>query len=657
MRPNLRASALCWVVVFFLCSITVKSSSWQDNVRPKLYAKLNTRDYQSFSGTLKTAEKNESVNDYFTVMLYTHMADEALLVGAKNILYKLSVEELRLRQTLTWHSIDLDRDSCLVKGKSAQECQNYIKVLQQYEQDPDRYMICGTNAYKPSCRIYVDERGSYVLREDSAGLGVAPFSPWHNSTAVLVNEDLYAGTVADFAGVDPLIFKEPLRTQQYDSTQLNPPDFVGSFANQDFVYFFFREDAVEHTNCGKTVFSRVARVCKNDKGGPNKFKYSWTSFLKARLNCSVPGDYPFYFDEIQAVSGLIQGQYGQGPIENNLEEMPEKDAIFYATFTTAPNAIGGSAVCAFRLREVQDAFSGSFKEQRDMSANWLPVPEHKVPNPRPGACSNDSKALPDSYINFVKTHSLMDEPVPPFFGSPVLVRTGLVSRFTTIAVDPQVGTTEGKTFDVIFVGTSKGRIIKSINAVSSDHRDKVETVVIEELQVFDPDVIIKDLKVMGGGLAGRKSLGRLAVMSTAELRSVAVQRCDRATNCGDCVALQDPYCAWDVRASRCSSGGIEFLFSHFCVRFVIIFYSSDWTSNMAKSFLQSVTKGSHPGCPRGEDAQASSPAPKYSYGYYEQPLGQVVNIVDNHKKHDDSAIADKANNVNDNSVQVRILNE
>ena len=576
MKPrSWRASALSSVVVFFLCSITVHSSSWQENIRPKLYAKLNSRDYQSFSGTLKKAEKNESVNDYFTVMLYTHMADEALLVGARNILYKLSVEELRLRQTLTWYSIELDRDSCLVKGKSAQECQNYIKVLQQYDQDPDRYMICGTNAYKPSCRVYVDERGSYVLREDSPGLGVAPFSPWHNSTAVLVNEDLYAGTVADFTGVDPIIFKEPLRTQQYDSTQLNSPDFVGSFSHMDFVYFFFREDAVEHTNCGKNVFSRVARVCKNDKGGPNKFKYSWTSFLKARLNCSVPGDYPFYFDEVQAVSGLIEGLYGQGPLENSIdEEPPEKDAIFYATFTTAPNSIGGSAICAFRLREVSDAFSGAFKEQRDMSANWLPVPEHKVPQPRPGACSNDTKTLPDSYINFVKTHSLMDEPVPPFFGSPVLIRTGLVSRFTTIAVDPQVGTTEGKTFDVIFVGTSKGRIIKAINALSSDSRDKVETVVIEELQVFDPDVVIKELKVMGGGLAGRKSLGRLAVMANTELRSVAVQRCDRATNCGDCVALQDPYCAWDVRASRCSSGGTYQDFRNFLnVKKIQFFFS------------------------------------------------------------------------------------
>ena len=60
-------------------------------------------------------------------------------------------------------------------GNNAEECQNYIKVLQQYENDPDRYLICGTNAYKPSCRIYVDERGSYVMREPFNGLGLAPF--------------------------------------------------------------------------------------------------------------------------------------------------------------------------------------------------------------------------------------------------------------------------------------------------------------------------------------------------------------------------------------------------------------------------------------------------------------------------------------------------
>ena len=140
----------------------------------------------------------------------------------------------------------------------------------------------------------------------------------------------------------------------------------------------------------------------------------------------------------------------------------------------------------------------------------------------------------------------------------------LLFFFICLAVDPQVGTTEGKTFDIIFVGTTRGRVIKAINAQSADSRSGVDTIVIEELQVFDPNVIIRDVKVMGGGLAGRKSLGRLAVMSDLEVRSLAVQRCDRAITCADCVALQDPYCAWDIRASRCSSG--------------------DWTSNMANRY-------------------------------------------------------------------------
>ena len=31
-------------------------------------------------------------------------------------------------------------------------------------------------------------------------------------------------------------------------------------------FLFFREIAVEYMNCGKAVFSRVARVCKRDTG-------------------------------------------------------------------------------------------------------------------------------------------------------------------------------------------------------------------------------------------------------------------------------------------------------------------------------------------------------------------------------------------------------
>ncbi len=52
----------------------------------------------------------------------------------------------------------------------------------------------------------------------------------------------------------------------------------------------------------QAVYSRVARICKNDRGGPHKFKKRWTTFLKTRLNCSVSGDVPFYFNEIQSTA-------------------------------------------------------------------------------------------------------------------------------------------------------------------------------------------------------------------------------------------------------------------------------------------------------------------------------------------------------------------
>ena len=55
----------------------------------------------------------------------------------------------------------------------------------------------------------------------------------------------------------------------------------------------------------QTVYSRVGRVCKKDKGGPHRWSNRWTSFLKSRLNCSLPGDFPFYFNEIRKFDGFI----------------------------------------------------------------------------------------------------------------------------------------------------------------------------------------------------------------------------------------------------------------------------------------------------------------------------------------------------------------
>lgn len=51
----------------------------------------------------------------------------------------------------------------------------------------------------------------------------------------------------------------------------------------------------------------MARVCKNDMGGSQRvLEKQWTSFLKARLNCSVPGDSHFYFNVIHAVTDILE---------------------------------------------------------------------------------------------------------------------------------------------------------------------------------------------------------------------------------------------------------------------------------------------------------------------------------------------------------------
>ncbi|GIX98563.1 semaphorin-2A [Caerostris extrusa] len=92
------------------------------------------------------------------------------------------------------------------------------------------------------------------------------------------------------------------RTIKYDSKWLDKPNFVGSYDIGEHVYFFFRESAVEYINCGKSIYSRVARVCKKDTGGKNILSKNWASFLKARLNCSIPGEFPFYFNEIRRAS-------------------------------------------------------------------------------------------------------------------------------------------------------------------------------------------------------------------------------------------------------------------------------------------------------------------------------------------------------------------
>uniref|UniRef100_A0A8C8M160 Sema domain-containing protein n=1 Tax=Oncorhynchus tshawytscha TaxID=74940 RepID=A0A8C8M160_ONCTS len=326
-------------------------------------------------------------------------------------------------QKLTWRSKDVAK--CTVRGRNSDECYNYVKVL--VPRNDETLFACGTNAFNPTCRNYkmttLEQVGEEVL-----GQARCPFESGQSNLGLFAGGDFYSATMTDFLASDAVIYRSlgddspVLRTVKYDSKWLREPHFHHAIEYGNYVYFFLSEIAVEYTTLGKVVFSRVARVCKNDNGGsPRVLERYWTSFLKARLNCSVPGDSFFYFDVLQSLTNVLQ--------------INQRPAVV-GVFTTQANSIPGSAVCAFYMDDIEKAFNGKFKEQKTSDSAWTPVPEEQVPKPRPGSCAGDGPAsaykssinFPDDTLTFIKSYPLMDEAVPSVNDRPCFTRT--TSRYS-----------------------------------------------------------------------------------------------------------------------------------------------------------------------------------------------------------------------------------
>lgn len=126
----------------------------------------------------------------------------------------------------------------------------------------------------------------------------------------------------------------------------------------------------------------------------------------------------------------------------------------------------GSAVCTFSLESIQEVFNGKFKEQATSSSAWLPVLSSKVPEPRPGLCVNDTQTLPDSVLNFIRGHPLMDSAVAHDNGKPVFYKRDI--QFSKLVVDRLE--VDGLPFTVFYVATSK----------ISDDSERQKTVMVND---------------------------------------------------------------------------------------------------------------------------------------------------------------------------------
>ncbi|TRY95412.1 hypothetical protein DNTS_000416 [Danionella cerebrum] len=477
----------------------------------------------SAEGRLVSTFSVDGVSNYSALLLSPD--ENKIYVGARENIFSLSLDNIsvtHLQKTLTWSTPERKRTECIFKGKDPQtDCFNYIKILLRL--NSTHMFACGTYAFSPVCS-YIGEQ----IMED--GRGRCPFNPEYRSTAITVDGELYTATVSNFQGNEPTIYRSlgsgtPLKTEN-SLNWLQDPAFVGSAhingmdqeRTDGQIYFFFSEMGKEFDFFDNTLVSRIARVCKEDQGGERVLQKKWTTFLKAQLLCSLPGD-GFPFNIIQDVFVL--------PAKHR------KNTLLYAVFTSqwSKGQAGSSAVCVFSMEQVDRAFSGRYKEVNRETQQWYTYTQ-PVPEPRPGMCiTNASRQLgigssldmPDKVLNFVKDHFLMDSPAK---SQPVLFTHSV--RYTQIAVHRVQGLQ--RVYHVMFIGTDNGRLQKALNVAGAKH-------VIEEIQLFTVHQSVLQIEL-------DSVKGSLFVASHSGIVQLPVANCSFHNNCGECVLARDPYCAW-----------------------------------------------------------------------------------------------------------------
>ncbi|KAG8002833.1 Semaphorin-3A, partial [Nibea albiflora] len=415
------------------------------------------------------------------------------------------------------------------------ECANFLRVLQPFNQT--HLYVCGTGAFNPRCAFIstsVFQQSEYQTlsySQTECGKGKCPYDPFQKTASAVVDGELYAGITSDFMSRDSAFFRSlgsrrVIRTEQYDSNWLQDAQFVRvaplsetDNPEDDKVYVFFTERAQEAEGAaGKVLYSRVARVCKNDIGGQRSLVNKWSTFQKARMVCSVPGPdgLQTHFDQLQDIF-ILHGK-------------DKKNPLIYGLFTTSSDILNGSAVCVYRMEDVVRAFKGNFLHKEGPQYKWAEF-TGKVPYPRPGTCPSttygsysSTREYPDDVIFFSRTHPLLQENVLPLGERPLLVRVGVHYKFSKLLVD-RVEAVDG-TYDVLFIGTDSGLVLKAIH-LPREHGQSQE-VTLEQLQVFQQWLFV-------GSREGVSQLG----LYQCELYGQA---------CAECCLARDPYCTWDGHA-------------------------------------------------------------------------------------------------------------
>ncbi|XP_043999364.1 semaphorin-4E-like [Gambusia affinis] len=459
-----------------------------------------------------------------------------LFIGGRGKVISLSLDDITKKTSETiWMVSSGEKSECLAKGRSIEDCENYITTL--HTLDDSRIFTCGTRAFKPRCTHLLFKEGSVTMETTTQeGKGRAPFGP-HDDFASLMDDfmkkrKVFMRTGSTYLSTEDKIswFNDPIMI----SINAAETSKSSKYNEDDNLFVFFTEIAVEERRSNLRL-SRVARVCKKDLGGFIILERKWTSFLKARLDCP--------FGDTGSLS-LLQGVFFLKD-ENNVTE-----SLFYTTFTSSPSIVSTpsscsqSAVCAYKLSDIQQVYRGNLLNEISPGVWVKDVGTESYTYPR--SCINDemrakgvktSQNIPGKTLEFTRNHPLMEGVVTPITGKPLLV--GSAAQFSKIVVD-KVTSLDGQQHNVMFISNNSGWVQKAVWSGDDGGR------IIEELQLSQDPQPIRFLQ-----LSSRS--GQLYSTTRTAVVQLSVRDCSRYTSCADCLIARDPYCGWNRRTGLCAA--------------------------------------------------------------------------------------------------------
>ncbi|XP_075072361.1 semaphorin-4G [Mixophyes fleayi] len=525
----MKKHVICYFVVF--CAIIIGYSSKRSTTDMEATPRITVK-YNELS---EVKQFSDDAKNYNTLLLEDEHG--ILYVGARGAIFSLNLSDIShgSKKTIPWEVNYNDSKSCQLKGKNNQtECFNHIRLLQRFNQT--HLYVCGTYAFAPKC-CYIDVKTFRFSKPCEDEKDKCPYDPTIGYTGLLIDGVLYTASGYGFHSVPDIrrdIVPPTLKTEATPLHWLIDAEFVTSalvreslnstVGDDDKIYYFFNERVMEESSefLDKTQVARVARVCKSDMGGKKILQKKWTSFLKARLVCSMP-----YYETLKSMYTLEVGSWDK--------------TVFYGAFILQWRNLEASAVCRYSISVIRKVFEGPYMEYQDSTRKWARY-KGDVPKPRPGSCItnefrnsgyNVSQDLPNNVLDFVKLHPLVYEQVKPDGELPLLMKKNII--YTRIAVD-RVTALDKEKYDVLFLGTDNGWIHKAVIVNEKVH-------IIEEIQVFKKPQPVENLVIS-------KKENSLYIGAQSEVLQLSLSSCNQYTSCYDCHLARNPYCGWDGNSCR-----------------------------------------------------------------------------------------------------------